>query len=198
MAKRTTLALLALFALLALGVLVRPEIFYPWKETFIGSLDAPGWPGLVLAPSAESAYAFWLRVERNGEEAEGADLYYLASEIGPHSPDGLYARVRFDLGLPFKLGAATPVLMKPSPRRDALTLEWSRRDERIVIGRIVCPGDVRVTIVHYVPWGLKGEYAVLPDGEIRGHAGPAGEPAYLIWVSRPGEAAVAGAPPEVA
>ncbi len=188
MVKRTTLALLAL---LVLGALLKPEIFYPWKETFIGSLDAPGWPGLVLAPSAGSAYAFWLRVERNGETAEGADLYYLVSEIGPHSPDGLYARVRFDLGLPFKLGAATPILMKPSPRRDALTLEWSRRDERIVIGRITCPGDVKVTIVHYVPWGLKGEYTVLPDGEVRGRVGPAGSPAYLIWTSRPGEAAVA-------
>ena len=186
-------------AFLVAGALrLSPEIFYPWKETYIGALDAPGWPGLVLAPSAESAYAFLLRVEREGESAEGADFYYLVSEVGPHSPDGLYARVRFDLGLPFKLGASTPILMKPPPRRNTLTLEWSRRDERIVIGRITCPADARVTIIHYAPWGLKGEYALLPDGQVRGRSGPAGSPAYLIWVSRPGEPAAAAPPGGIA
>lgn len=190
MLKRMALAA----ALLAAAVLaLSPEIFYPWKDTCIGSLDAAGWPGLVLAPSADCAYAFLVRVERGEETAEGADLYYLASEVGPQSPDGLYARARFDLGLPFKLGAATPVLMKPAPRGDALTFEWSRRDERIVIGRIVCPAGVKVTIVHYVPWDLAGEYAALPEGEVRGRVGPAGAPVYLIWTSRPAEPA--GAPP---
>jgi hypothetical protein len=188
LAKRTALAL----ALLVAGSLrLAPEIFYPWKDTYIGALDAPGWPGLVLAPAADCGYAFLLRVERDGETAEGADLYYLVSEVGPHSPDGLYARVRFDLGLPFRLGATTPILQKPSPRRDSLTLEWSRRDERTVIGRIICPEDVRVTIVHYVPWDLAGEYALLPDGQVQGRIGPAGAPAYAIWVSRPGEPAAA-------
>jgi len=188
MAKRTILVL-ALLAACA-GHLA-PEIFYPWKETFIGALDPSGWPGLVLAPSRDCAYAFLLRVEREGESAEGADFYYLVSEVGPHSPDGLYARVRFDLGLPFKMGPTTPILMKPSPRRSALTLEWSRRDERIVIGRITCPADVRVTLVHYFPWELKGEYIALPDGDVRGRPGSPGAPSYLIWVSRPGEPAAA-------
>jgi hypothetical protein len=188
MAKKITLVL-GLLVVLALHL--TPEIFYPWKETSIGSLDAPGWPGLVIAPSGDCAYAFLLRVEREGETAEGSDLYYLVSEVGPHSPDGLYARVRLDLGLPFKLGAATPILMKPAPRRETLTFEWSRRDERTVIGRIICPEDVRVTIVHYVPWDLKGEYSLATDGQVRGRSSVPGAPAYLIWVSRPGEPAVA-------
>ncbi len=134
---KKALALLG-FLVLATGPL-SPEIFYPWTGTYIGALDAAGWPGLVFAPTGDSAFAFVLRVEREGEAAEGADLYYLVSEVGAHSPDGLYARMRFDLGLPLKLGRATPILMKPSPRRMALTIEWSRRDERTVIGRIVCP-----------------------------------------------------------
>jgi hypothetical protein len=188
MAKKTALVA-ALLAACALAL--SPEIFYPWKETYIGALDASGWPGLVIAPSGECAYAFLIRVERNAETAEGGDFYYLASEVGPHSPDGLFARVRFDLGLPFKLGPATPILMKPSPRRDALTFEWSRRDERTVIGRIVVPADVKVTIVHYVPWDLKGEYMVLPGGEVRGRVGPPGTPFFLLWASRSGEPAVA-------
>ncbi len=177
-----------LFVLVASAPLL-PEIFYPWKDVCIGALDAAGWPGLVIAAAPDEAFAFVLRVEREGEAAEGADLFYLVSEVGAHSPDGLYARIRFDLGLPFKMGRATPILMKPAPRRGTLTFEWSRRDEKTVIGRIVCPGDVRVTMVHYFPWGGKGEYAVLPDGQVRGRAAGSAGRAYRAWTSRPSEEA---------
>ncbi len=190
MPKRTV-ALIGL--LLTFATPVRPEVFYPWTSTYIGALDASGWPGLVIAPAKDAAFAFVLRVERDGESAEAGDLFYLVSEAGAHSPDGLYARMRFDLGLPFKMGRATPVLMKPSPRREALILEWSRRDERTVIGRITVPEDVRVTLVHYLPWGLKGELAGLPDGQVRGRTGGDKGPAYRLWTSRPGDAAAAPA-----
>jgi hypothetical protein len=185
--------------ILALGLLIaaaRPltsEVFYPWKQVYIGALDASGWPGLVVAPTAETAFAFVLRVEREGESAEGEDFYYLVSEVGPHSPDGLYAKMRFDLGLPFKMGRATPVLMKPSPRKKSLTVEWSRRDERTVIGRIIVPEDVRVTLLYYFPWDRKGEYEVLADGAVSGHSAMASGPSYLVWTSRPGEPAPAPA-----
>jgi len=189
MIKRTLL-IIALAAAVA-GPL-SPEVFYPWKDTYIGALDASGWPGLVLAPAEGPAFAFVLRVEREGEAAEGGDFYYLVSEVGPHSPDGLYARVRFDLGLPFKMGRATPILMKPAPRRGTLTVEWSRRDETTVIGRILYPEDVRVTLVHYMPWGGKGEFRILADGAVQGR--PAGPGlVYLVWASRPAEDAVAPA-----
>ena len=184
-------ALCVLGLIVATTIPLSPEIFYPWKDTYVGALDASGWPGLVIAPAVDCAYAFVLRVEREGEAAEGADLYYLVSQVGAHSPDGLYARMRFDLGLPFKLGRATPILMKPAPRKQALTIEWSRRDERTVIGRIVCPEDVRITLVHYLPWGLKGGFDLLSDGQVRGRPGrPAGQ-VYRIWTSRPGEEAAA-------
>jgi hypothetical protein len=190
MIKKTVLALVLLATASAV---LEPEIFYPWKETYIGALDAAGWPGLVIAPAKDCAFAFLLRVEREGEAAEGADLYYLVSQVGPHSPDGLYARVRFDLGLPFRMGRDTPILMKPPPRRTTLTVEWSRRDEKIVIGRILCPEDVRVTIVHYFPWDLKGDYSLLADGHVRGRAGGSPGISYLIWTSRAGEPAAAPA-----
>ena len=188
--KRTAL-ILALLLLLP-GVLY-PEIFYPWKQTFIGALDGPSWPGLVMAPGKDAAFGFVLRVERNGETAEGADFYYLVSEIGPHSPDGQYARIRFDLGLPFKLVKDTPVFLKPPPRNQVLTIEWSRRDETIVIGRIRCPGDLQVTLIHYFPWDSTGEYALLPDGQVRGRSGGAGRHYYQLWMHRPGEPATAPA-----
>lgn len=190
MIKKSVLALLLMF--LARAVL-QPEIFYPWKDTYIGALDAAGWPGLVIAPAKDRAFAFVLRIEREGEAAEGADLYYLVSQVGAHSPDGLYARVRFDLGLPFRMGRDTPILMKPPPKKTTLTIEWSRRDERIVIGRILYPEDVRITIVHYFPWDLKGEYSRVADDQVRGRAGSGPGNSYLIWTSRSGEPSAAPA-----
>lgn len=188
MTKKTVL----IIGLLLIGTSsLTPEIFYPWKDTYIGSLDGPGWPGLVIAPAKDCAFAFLLRVERVGESAEGGDFYYLVSQVGPHSPDGLYARVKFDLGLPFKMGKDTPILIKPPPRKLTLTVEWSRRDETTVIGRILYPEGVGVTIVHYFPWDLKGEYALLADGQVMGHCGAPGSPTYLIWTSRLGEPASA-------
>ena len=61
---RKTILVIALVLCCAAGL--PSEIFYPWKDTCIGSLDAAGWPGLVIAPSADCAYAFLLRVEREG------------------------------------------------------------------------------------------------------------------------------------
>ena len=190
MMKKTILVLVLL--LIGMSSLT-PEIFYPWKDTYVGSLDGPGWPGLVIAPAKDCAFAFLLRVERVGEAAEGGDFYYLVSQVGPHSPDGLYARVKFDLGLPFKMGKDTPILIKPPPRKLTLTVEWSRRDEKTVIGRILYPEGVLVTIVHYFPWDLKGEYTRLADGQVQGRCGAPGNPSYLIWMSRPGEPASAPA-----
>ncbi|MCK7583560.1 MAG: hypothetical protein MZV65_53900 [Chromatiales bacterium] len=188
----TRKALLLVPALALLAGLLAPEVFYPWKDVYIGALDATGWPGLVIAPTPDCAYAFLLRVEREGESAEAMDFYYLVSEAGPHSPDGLYARARFDLGLPFKMGRSTPVLMKPAPRRQALTFEWSRRGRddrhrpRRRPGR--CPRDLRPLR----PLGPQGR--VRPprgDGQVRGRAGPAGSLAFVVWTSLPGETGVA-------
>jgi hypothetical protein len=182
---KRSLSSLALLALLAGGL--GAEVFYPWKDTFIGALDGSAWPGLVIAPSRDAAFAFVLRVERDGETAEDADFYYLVSEVGPLSPDGQYARVRFDLGLPFKRGKDTPVFLKPPPRSQVLTFEWSRRDETVVIGRVRGPGTIKVHLVHYFPWGPGGEYSLLPDGQVRGRSGHDAGSYYQIWTHRAGE-----------
>lgn len=190
--RSPSLARLLLAAAILLGNIalpVRAEIYYPWTSTFIGALDARAWPGLVLIPSAESAFAFTLRLESEAGTVEGPDLYYLVSEVGPQSPDGLYARVRLDLGLPWGQGRDTPILMKPAPRRRVLTLEWSRRDERVVIGRIRMPEAVRLAIVNYFPWDVKGAYEVLPDGQVRGRNDVSGKKRFFfrLWMSQAGE-----------
>ena len=194
---RKTISLLLFISVIVVVSNLRPEVFYPWKKAYIGALEGSAWPGLVMALDQESAFAFALKVEKNGEVAEGGDFFYLASQVGPSSPDGLYARVRFDLGLPFKKGGETPILLKPAQKKQTLTIEWSRRDETTVVGRIVCPADIQVTVLHYNPWDFAGDYTLLPDGQVRGASRRGKKASYLFWTHRPGTAAPAG-PGEVA
>jgi hypothetical protein len=163
------------------------EIFFPWKGTHIGALESNGWFGLVLAPTRDVVFAFRLRVQKEDQIADSADLFYLVSEVGPHSPDGQYARVAADLSLPFDQGMETPVLIKPSSKSNTLTLEWSRQDERTVIGRILAPKNTFVEIIHYFPWNLKGTYRLRADGQIEGQGGEGKTYHYLFWTNRPGE-----------
>ncbi len=169
---------------------LRPQVPYAWKDVYIGALEGRGWAGLTLIPARDAGFAFRFKVEKSGRVADGDDLFYMVSEVGPQSPDGLYARVRFDLGLPI-LGTDgrkdTPILIKSGPGRDTLTLEWSRQDERTVLGRLTVPASIRLHCVHYFPWDFKGRYRVLADGGVQGEA-RAGKPAYaLIWTDRKGE-----------
>jgi hypothetical protein len=170
------------------SALLRGEIFYPWKDVYIGALEAKNWFGLVLAPSKDVVFALSLKVQKENQTAEGYDFFYLVSEVGPQSPDGQYARIKADLGLPFGQNNDTPVLIKPASKSDTLTMEWSRRDEKTVIGRILAPKYVQLQVAHYFPWNLSGKYGVLPDGQIQGESEGSGNVRYLFWTDRTGEA----------
>ena len=185
--KKSSFAALIAAAVLGLRIPAGTEIAYPWKDAYIGALDAAGWCGLVLAPNKDSVFAFRFQAEKDGQVADGHDFFYLVSEIGPNSPDGLYARIGFDLGLPIlrENKGETPILRKPSKRSDLLLLEWSRQDERAVVGKLTFPKNVRIRLVQYFPWDFKGRYRISPEGEIIGEsAGP--KPATsVLWTQRP-------------
>jgi hypothetical protein len=172
--------------LLGVGKIAQAEIAYPWKDVYIGALDASCWAGLVLAPHPDTGFAFKIRVIKGEEAAEGVDFYYLVSEVGPHSPDGRYARIRFDLSLPFGKGDDTPILKKPSAKSNTLTVEWSRQNENTVIGRIQAPKHVQVQLIHYFPWETRGRYRPREDGQLEGESLALQKYHYLFWSDRPG------------
>jgi glycogen debranching enzyme len=162
---------------------------YPWKDVYIGALDGSSWCGLVLAAAKDTAFAFRFRVTRDGRLADGKDLFYLVSEVGPNAPDNTYARVRFDLGLPVLPADEkdeTPILIKPSARADTLTLEWSRQDERTVIGRIQGPKGADLQLLPYFPWDFKGTSRLGPDGQVEIEMGGTRPAAGAIWTDRAG------------
>ena len=183
--RRNFFSFLLIFFVLSHFLLA--EVYYPWKDVYIGALEGRAWLGLVFAPQKESVFAFRFKVERENQTADGDELFYLISEVGPQSPDGQYARVKIDLSLPFNQEKETPILIKPSSKEDTLILEWSRQDEKTVIGRIKGPKNIKLHLVHYFPWDLKGLYRLLPDGQIQGESRDSKPYYYLLWTHRPGE-----------
>ena len=169
------------------------EVFYPWKDVYIGALEAAGWPGVVIAPNRESAFGFALKVEKDGKVAEPGDFFYLVSEVGPNSPDGQYARMKFDLSLPFNQGKDTPVRIKPSSGSDTLTLEWSRQDEKTIVGRVRCPKGIKIFLVFSSPWDVPASYHLEADGHVQGQSGESRKENFLLWTDRRAEAAPAAA-----
>ena len=179
--KRSVSSILLLFCL---QTTLLAEIFYPWKDVYIGALDGKSWFGLVLAPQPDCAFSIRFRIRKDELFADSEELFYLISEVGPHSPDGQYSRIKADLGLPFGERENTPILKKPSPRQDMMQVEWSRQDERIVIGKIIVPEDMELQMIHYFPWDLHGEYRILPDNQVGGESRSAKKFHYLLWTNR--------------
>lgn len=175
-----------IFLILILIQGLNSEIYYPWTNVYIGALDAKAWAGLVIAPDEESVFAFRIRVKKENELADGIDLLYLVSEVGPHSPDGKYARLKMDMSLPFGEREETPILKKPSSNSDTLVLEWARKDENTVVGKIRAPKYIELHLIHYFPWNNKGAYRILPDGQIKGESLSSENYHYLQWISPQG------------
>lgn len=165
---------------------MKTEVYYPWKDVYIGALEGNIWAGLVIAPQRESVFALRFRIKKETQIADRDDIFYLISEVGPHSPDGQYARIKMDLGLPFNQGTETPILIKPSAKSDTLVLEWSRQDERTVVGRVKSPEGIEIHLVHYFPWNFRGTYTLLPDGQVAGESSALKNYHYLFWTSHSG------------
>jgi len=185
--------LVAALFLAGLFLGLRAEIGYPWKDVFVGAYDGTAWAGLTLIPQKDAAFGLRIRVEKNGTIIDGKDLFYMVSEVGPNAPDGRYARLKFDLGLPVlpaEQKAETPILIKPSDKSDTLTLEWTRKDERSVIGRIQGPRNIKIHLVHYFPWDFKGRFRTLPDGQVGGESRSVKPVFSRTWTQRQGEATV--------
>ncbi len=109
----------------------------------------------------------------------------MVSRVGPHAPDGSYARIEFDL-------AAEPS-PDSRPRESTLILEWSRLEDAVAL-RAVARAPGRVELEGDAPWGWKARWEEAPDGwratlesaEIAAAFGPrAGERAATVVAWEP-------------
>ena len=122
----------------------------------VGALEARRWAGLVFAAGPDDGIGLRLVFTTpGGQRRELEDWYWMVSRVGPHAPDGSYARMEFDL-------AAEP---SPAsrPGGSTLILEWSRREDAVAL-RAVARRPGRVELVGDDPWGWKARWEEAPDG----------------------------------
>lgn len=97
----------------------------------------------------------------DGTRVVGPDFLYLVHEVGPHDPDGRYARMAFDLSLPLGMGQDTPVLEKGGREPD-LILEWGRTTDAIVV-RLVVRTSCTIELEGYAPWDWESRWRSTAD-----------------------------------
>ena len=122
----------------------------------VGALEARRWAGLVLAAGADDGVGLRLVFTTpGGERRELGEWYRMVSRVGPHAPDGSYARMEFDL-------AAEPSSAS-RPGEGTLVLEWSRRGDAVAL-RAVAGAPGQLALVADDPWGWNIRWEEAGDG----------------------------------
>ncbi|MCY3706096.1 MAG: trehalase family glycosidase [Gammaproteobacteria bacterium] len=122
----------------------------------VGALEARRWAGLVFAAGPGEGIGLRLVFTTpDGRRRDLEDWYWMVSRVGPHAPDGSYARMEFDLAA------------KPSPTsrpaESTLILEWSRREDAVALRAVArAPGSLE--LVSDAPWRWKARWEEAPDG----------------------------------
>ena len=131
----------------------------------VGALEARRWAGLVLAAGPNDGIGVRLAfTDPEGQRRELDDWYWMVSRVGPHAPDGSYARVEFDLG-----AEPSP---ESSPSASTMVLEWSRRGDAVAMRATVkAPG--RLEVIGDGPWGWGARWVDVRAGP-GGDSGPGG------------------------
>ena len=136
-----------LMTVLATAVLTAPanlagQSQLKFDSVAIGAFDPEAWNGLVfLARAHQQPLNFALRAgSRSDTFLDGNEIFNAVSEVGPHAPDGSYCRMSW----------------KNLPREAPVTLEWSRIDERTVVGRFTAAQNLQLVLETYFTDGLQG------------------------------------------
>ncbi|WP_419859271.1 amylo-alpha-1,6-glucosidase [Candidatus Palauibacter irciniicola] len=142
----------------------------------VGALEARRWAGLVFAAGPGDGIGLRLVFTTpSGDRRELEDWYWMVSRVGPHAPDGSYARMEFDL-------AAEPS-PDSRPAEGTLILEWSRRDDAVAL-RAVARAPGRVELAGDDPWGWKTTWEEASDGW---RAAPGGVEMAAAFAPRAGD-----------
>jgi hypothetical protein len=117
----------------------------------IGAFDPDAWNGIVFdAKASGQSLPFAIRIGSKGfgtpAYLDGERIYTAVSEIGPHAPDGSYAKVAWH----------------HAQRPTKITLEWARVDKTTVVGRLTAPSEIQLVIEAYSPFtaNFSGSYGI--------------------------------------
>ncbi len=132
----------------------------------VGALEANRWAGLVFAAGPDDGIGVRLAfTDPEGRRRDRDDWYWMVSRVGPHAPDGSYARVEFDLDAEPSPSSA--------PSAGTLVLEWSRRGDAVALRATVkAPG--RLEVIGDAPWGWEGRWVEVGGGDVGAGTGGGG------------------------
>ncbi len=117
----------------------------------IDAFDMRAWSGLgVEAPNGNHYYVKF-GFQKGDRVVEGNEVFYNVRRVGPHAPDGSYARLDIRVG--------------ESPE-ETVTLEWARLDEHSAVGRLTARTDCDITATTYPTPDSKFFSSVQTDGLI--------------------------------
>lgn len=139
----------------------------------LGALEARRWAGLVFVAGPDNGIGLRLAfIDPDGRRRDLDDWYWMVSRVGPHAPDGSYARMNFD------------VRFDPSPTSrpsaDTLILEWSRRTGAVAL-RTTATAPGRVELIGDTPWGWKARWTEVARGNMADAPDTAGHPRAELW-----------------
>ena len=144
----------------------------------IGAFDPDAWNGIVFDGTAyQERLTFAIRVgSKSREFIDGERVFEAVDAVGPHAPDGSYASISW----------------RHAPKTAPITLEWSRVDDEVVVGRLTAPPGVRLVIEAYSPFEAfstalfhiaAGRNEITGVHYIDGHIGTAAR--FLVRTDRP-------------
>ncbi len=126
----------------------------------VGALEASRWAGLVLAAGPNEGAAVRLAfTDPEGRRRDHGDWYWMVTRVGPHAPDGSYARMEFDLS-----AEASPA---SAPRSSTLVLEWSCGGNAVAL-RVTARAPGRLELIGDAPWSWKPRWMEMEEGEGQG------------------------------
>ncbi|MDE2982177.1 MAG: trehalase family glycosidase [Gemmatimonadota bacterium] len=123
----------------------------------IGALEASRWAGLVFATGPNEGVGVRLAfTDPGGRRRDRDDWYWMVSLVGPHAPDGSYARMEFDLS-----AEASP---ESEPRSSTLIVEWSRGSDAVAL-RATARSPGRLELIGDAPWRWDPRWAEVEEGD---------------------------------
>jgi len=151
----------------------------------IGALEASRWAGLVFATGPNDGVGIRLAfTDPEGRRRDRDDWHWMVTRVGPHAPDGSYARMEFDLR-----AEASP---ESEPRSSTLILEWSRREDAVAL-RATAGTPGRLELIGDAPWQREPRWTECVEGDGEAMADAAGAVPVAGWRTVSGGVEIAAA-----
>jgi len=130
--------------------------YFIFADLQYGAFDPPYWNGLVILKD-HTAFAFRFIIHKDNDKADGYDTFHMVERVGPFSPDGSYAEMSFNPGLPFHDGHKTPILEKNINPVELVRMRYSKYRNGI-IGCIDIPVNIDIEVLFYNLWDSPVHY----------------------------------------